>query len=112
MPPGDLIVTIRIRPHSIFKRNGVDLIFEKEIDVWEAILGSSIIVNTIDSKNFTIAVPAGTQPDTVLSCKGEGLPHPRSGQRGNLLIKIKIKIPKNLNNTQKDLIEKIKNNGI
>ena len=112
LPPGDLIVTVRIRPHPIFKRNGIDLIFEKEIDVWEAILGSSMTVNTIDSKNFTIAIPAGTQPDTVLSCKGEGLPHPRSGQRGNLLIKIKITIPKKLNNTQKDLIEKIKNNGI
>lgn len=108
-PPGDLIVTVRIRPHHKFKREGVNLICEHEITVWEALLGSEMSITSIDNKTFTIGIPAGTQPETVLSCKGEGIPHPKSGHRGNLLIRIKVKIPKSLNDNQKQLLEQIKN---
>jgi DnaJ-class molecular chaperone len=58
---------------------------------------------------LNITIPQGTQPETMLSCRGEGLPHMRTKQRGNLLIKIKIAVPKNLTAEQKQLIENIKN---
>ena len=57
---------------------------------------------------MTIGIPAGTQPDTVLSCRGEGLPNMRTKVRGNLLIKVQIEIPKNLNAEQKDAVEQTK----
>jgi DnaJ-class molecular chaperone len=53
-------------------------------------------------------LPPGTQPDTVMSCRGEGLPNMRTRQRGNLLIKIKVSIPKILQPEQIDLIQQIK----
>ena len=109
LPAGDLIVNVQIAGHPIFHRERQNIICEKRISVWDALLGSSVNVVTLDGKHLNIGVPAGAQPDTVLQCKGEGLPHMRSGQRGNLLIKLKIDIPRNLNTEQKALIEKLKN---
>lgn len=108
-PPGDLFVSVRVRQHPIFQRHGDSLAVEKTISVWDAMLGVNLKIDTIDGKNLQITVPPGTAPETVLSCKGEGMPNMRSKKRGNLLIKIKIDIPKNLTLDQKQLIEKIKN---
>lgn len=110
--PGDLIVNIFIRPHSHFVREGDNLIYEKNITVWDAILGTKIEVSTLDNKKLDISVPAGTQPDTILSCRSEGLPNVKTRARGNLLIKIKVDIPRNLSNEQKQAIENIKHYGL
>jgi molecular chaperone DnaJ len=105
VPPGDLIVNIFVREHSIFQRQGDMLMIKKFISPWDAILGADITIETIDNKTLTIGIPAGTQPDTVLSCRGEGLPNMRTKVRGNLLIKIQVEIPKNLNAEQKTVVE-------
>jgi DnaJ-class molecular chaperone len=106
---GDLIVNVLIRNHTTFKREGTSLIIEKQVNVWDALLGTSIIIETLDQKTLNINIPAGTQPDTVMSCRGEGLPHMRTRQRGNLLIKIKVVVPKELTISQKQMIEQIRN---
>jgi curved DNA-binding protein len=103
--PGDLIVNIFVREHSTFQRQGDMLMIKKLISPWDAIIGSDITIETIDNKTLTIGIPAGTQPDTILSCRGEGLPNMRTKVRGNLLIKIQIEIPKNLNSEQKAAVE-------
>jgi curved DNA-binding protein len=112
IPAGDLIVNVIVRPHPIFERNRESLICEKSVSVWDAMIGSEITVTGIDGKQFGVKIPAGTQPNTVLSCRGEGLPRLNSNYRGDLLIRIKVEIPKNLNDTQIKLIETIKKNGI
>lgn len=112
LPPGDLMVNVHIRPHPVFQREGDSLIVEKIISVWDAMLGCDVTINTLNGKELSIVVPSGVQSDTVLSCKGEGLPNMRTRQRGNLLIRIKVEIPRNLTESQKDLIGKIKTNGI
>jgi len=94
LPPGDLIVNIQLKNHPVFQRDRMNIICEKKISVWDALLGTSVNVVTLDGRNLGISIPAGTQPETVMSCKGEGLPHMRTGQRGNLLVKIKIDIPR------------------
>lgn len=106
--PGDLIVNVYVRPHTRFYREGDQLVYEHKISVWDALLGSSIEILTLDKKTLNITIPSGTQPDTVLSCKGEGLPNVRTKHRGNLLIKIKIDIPKNLTEEVKTKIRDIK----
>lgn len=103
--PGDLIVSVRILHHSRFKREASNLIYDHKISAWDAMLGTVIKVQTLDLKTIDVIIPAGTQPDTVLSCKGEGLPSLRSKQRGNLLIKIQVEIPKNLSDTQRRSIQ-------
>lgn len=106
--PGDLIVNIFVQKHQTFERDGTSLICEKEISVWDALLGTDIEIKTLDKKTLNISIPRGMQPDTILSCKGEGLPNVRTRQRGNLLIKIKVKVPKNLNTEQESLIKQIR----
>jgi curved DNA-binding protein len=110
--PGDLIVNVIIRPHPVFQREGTSLILEKEVTVCDAILGSFLEIKTLDNKTLSINIPPGTQSGTVFSCKGEGLPHMRNRQRGNLCIKIKVNIPKNLSPKQLELIQEFKNHGI
>jgi curved DNA-binding protein CbpA len=106
--PGDLIVNIYVKPHATFRREGESLVIEKTVSVWEALLGTNLEIQTLDNKNLNITIPAGTQPETVLSCRGEGLPNMRSRQRGNLLIKIKVIVPKNLTAAQLTKIQELK----
>jgi len=108
IPPGDLIVNIQLIPHPVFKREHNNLIFDKKISVWDAMLGSRFEINSLDGISLNITVPAGTQPDTILSCSGEGLPSTRNKLRGNLLIRIKVEIPRSLTPEQKQAMEKIK----
>jgi curved DNA-binding protein len=112
IPAGDLIVNIVVKPHNEFERNKETLICEKVISAWDAMLGSEIEITALNKKRFIVVVPPGTQPNTMLSCKSEGLPRINSAQRGDLLIRLKVEIPKNLSDSQKHLIETIKKNGI
>ena len=112
LKPGDLLVNVFVKEHSVFKRENTSLIIDKELDVWDAIIGTPVEILTLDKKTLTITIPPGTQPDTVLSCRGEGLPNMRTRQRGNLLIRIKITVPKLLNSDQIELIKKIKQGNI
>jgi curved DNA-binding protein len=112
LPPGDLIVGIQIQGHTVFYRERQNIFCDRKISLTDAVLGTTLDVVTLDKKHLSITVPAGTQSDTMLNCKGEGLPYMRSGQRGNLFIRIKIEIPKNLNILQQQLFEQLKQNGI
>ena len=91
-----------------FTRDGNNLIMEKDLNVWDAILGTSIDITTLDNKTLSINIPAGTQPETMMRITGEGLPHMRTRQRGNLFLKVKVTIPKNLNQSQIEKINQLK----
>jgi DnaJ-class molecular chaperone len=108
LKPGDLLVNIVVREHGRYRREGTSLIIEREVSVWDALLGASIEIQTLDRKTLSMSLPSGTQPDTVMSCKGEGLPNMRTRQRGNLLIRIKVIVPKLINPEQINLIQQIK----
>lgn len=106
--PGDLIVNVKINPHPVFQREGDMLLMKKTISVWDAILGSSFTITTLNNKTLTVNVPAGTQPETMLSCRGEGVTNMRTKQRGNLLIKIQIDVPRNLGPDSIKLVNELK----
>ena len=109
VPAGDLLVNVIIRPHSIFRREGSNIIYDTTISAWDAILGTNLEIISLDNKTLNITIPPGSQPETVLSCRGEGVPHMQSRLRGNLLIRIKVSIPKNLTVEQLEKIKSIKN---
>ena len=106
--PGDLIVNVNVQQHRLFRREHSDLVLEKFVSVWDAIIGSSLDIQTLDGKTLTINVPQGTKHGTVLSCRGEGLPIMRSRNRGNLLIMIKVDMPKNLSEAQLDKVRSLR----
>ena len=103
--PGDLIVSVNVQQHRLFRREHSDIIIEKVVTVWDAIIGSSLDIGTLDGKMLTINVPQGTKHGTILSCRGEGLPIMRSRNRGNLLIMIKVDMPTNLSTSQLDKVK-------
>jgi curved DNA-binding protein len=108
-PPGDLIVGIVVLPHQYFQREGTTLIYEPVVSAWDAMLGTQIEIETLDKRILNLRIPPGTQPGAVLSCKNEGLPNMNTQRKGNLLVKIKVEIPKNLSKLQLDKIKALKN---
>lgn len=109
-PPGDLIVNVQVARHARFQREGDNLVYNHTISVWDALLGGTIRLETLEKRTIDIGIPPGTQPNTVLSCRNEGLPNVRSRQRGNLLINISVEIPKNLSQNQVAAIKTIQQN--
>ena len=103
-PAGDLLVVTRVKKHKIFTRQGYDIMCDFPITFVEATLGAEIKVPTIDGE-VTYAVPEGTQTGTVFRLKGKGVPRLHGGgARGDQYVKIKVEIPKNLSEKQKDIL--------
>lgn len=109
--PGDLYVTIQVQEHPMFKREGDDILVEKEIKLSEAILGTSLEVPTVTGIS-TIKVPPGIQSHTRLRLKGLGVHHFKGSGQGDEYVKILVQIPRNLTAQQKKLIEKIEEEGL
>jgi curved DNA-binding protein len=102
-PNGDLYITFVIENKTPFKRNKSDLYLHVDIDLYTAILGGEIIVETLDGK-VKLNVKPETQNGTRIKLKGKGFPvYKKEGQFGDLFITYTIKIPKNLSEQQKEL---------
>lgn len=112
LPRGDLHLTVNVIPHHEFERNGDDLIKTLNVSVFDAILGSSVEVVTIDSKILNVSIPTGIQSGTILNIHGHGMPNMRDNRfRGRLLLKVNVEIPTNLSEYQKDLIRQARENS-
>jgi len=99
--PGDFYVILQEQMHDRFIRDGVDLWVNVDITIWQAMLGTELQIETIDSKLLETKIPAGTQHGTTLRLRGYGMPYGANGLRGDMLLKINISIPK-LNNSDKE----------
>lgn len=102
-PSGDVIVTVGIRPHPIFSREGSDVICEIPISFTQAALGDTLQVPTIDGK-IEYKVPEGTQTGTVFRMRGKGIQNVNGRGRGDQFVRINIEVPKNLTDKQKELL--------
>lgn len=102
----DFDVSIDVRSHPEFKRDGLDIYFDYEIPFTTAALGATISVPTIDNP-VKIKVRPGTQPGTTIRLRGQGVKHLHSSHRGDQYVRLVITIPKNLNREQKDLLQKL-----
>ncbi|HIU42953.1 MAG TPA: molecular chaperone DnaJ [Candidatus Ventrousia excrementavium] len=102
-PSGDLYVTVSVRPHKLFKRNGQDILLEMPISFVQAALGATLTVPTIDGK-VQYELPEGTQTGTVFRLKGSGVPNPSGRGRGDQYVKVNIEIPRNLSSEQKEIL--------
>lgn len=101
---GDLRVTVNVRPHPIFQRDGYDVYCEVPITFVEAALGADITVPTLDGKvKFTIH--EGTQPGDEFKLKGKGIQRLNYSGKGDQYVKIVVEIPKNLSREQKEILK-------
>jgi DnaJ-class molecular chaperone len=89
---GDLVIQFRVHPDHTWQRNGLDLVTDVTADIWSMILGSDITVRTLTGSELTTAMPAGTQPRTLIRLRGHGL-RDRSNNRGDLMIRVMPIIP-------------------
>ncbi|MBU1084854.1 MAG: J domain-containing protein [Candidatus Beckwithbacteria bacterium] len=101
----EFFVSIEVRPHDIFKREGYDIFINYDISFAQATLGDTISVPTIDEKNIKLKIRSGTQPNTLIRLKGKGMPHLRGFGRGDQYIRLIIKIPERLSRAQKQILK-------
>lgn len=92
-PSGDLYVVIKIKDHSVFKREDENLFLDKKIDLTTAIFGGEIELMSIDKK-IKLKIPTGTQSHTQFKIRNQGMPILNSRQRGDLFVKVIVNIPK------------------
>lgn len=109
-PSGDLYVIIHVRDHEIFEREGNDLICEVPVNFAQAALGAEIEVPTLDGKarsqaKALIRLPAGTQSGTTFRLKGRGIRDVQGHGQGDLLVRVTVEVPTNLNATQRQKLE-------
>jgi molecular chaperone DnaJ len=105
-PPGNLELTIVIRPHPFFRRDGDDVVCGIPIAFTQAALGGEVEVPTLEGKG-KLRIPAGTQPGTVLRIRGKGIAHRSGLGRGDQCVEISVEVPDQLTPSQRQLIEEL-----
>ena len=109
--PGDLYIAVHVQKHPVFNRKDDDVYVTQEIPFTTAVLGGKVPVPGVE-KTLNVTVPPGTEDSSILRLKNQGFYKLNSEQRGNQLVKIKIKVPKKVNKKQKELLEQLKSSGL
>ena len=104
-PNGDLLVTVSVRKHPIFTRDGATVMCQMPISFTQAALGASIEVPTLDGK-VRDQIPEGTQTGTTFRLRGKGIQYLNGRGRGDMYVKCEVEIPKKLNKAQRDALKK------
>ena len=106
-PNGDLLITFQIKPHPVFRREKADLYRDMPLDIYTAVLGGEINVETFDGM-VKIKVKEGTQNETKVKLKGKGFPvYKNEGQFGDLYVTYKLNVPTNLSAREKELFTEL-----
>jgi len=107
---GDLYIKINVEQHKIFKRDGNNLVMDLNIKLSDALLGTEYKIETLENP-ITVKIPEGVSIGEILRVKDYGIPYAR-GKRGDLMIHLKIKLPTKLSRNSRELMQKLKEEGI
>ena len=102
-PAGDLLISVIVRPHAIFERDGNSILMMQDISYAQAALGAEVEVPTLDGR-VKLTIPEGTQPGAVFRLRGKGIPYLRGSGRGDQFVTVNVAVPKNLSAHQKELL--------
>ena len=103
-PPGDLYVDIRVKPHTIFQRDGADLSCTVPVSFATAVMGGNVQVPTLDGE-VNLKVPAETQSSKVFRLRGKGVRPVRDARTGDLFCRVEVETPVKLTTEQKELLK-------
>jgi len=107
----DLFLVVKVANDPNFERKGNDLYTEAAVDLYKAVLGGEVTVRTLTG-NIMLTVPAGTQPGQSIRLAGQGMPLIKNPDlRGDLFVRVKVKIPRNLTPEQRELFNKLEQMG-
>jgi len=101
---GDLYIVTRVHPHPYFRREGLDILLDLPVSMYEALLGTKVEVPTLDGP-VTLTIPPGTSSGAKLRIKGRGVE--RGEEKGDQLVVTKVIVPKNLDDEARDLVKRL-----
>ena len=104
--PGDLYVTVRVRPHRLFGRKGPDLLLSLPVTFPEAALGAQVKVPTLNGA-VTLKVPSGTRSGRTFRVRGKGAPR-SGGGKGDLLVTVNVEVPSRVSKEERELLERLR----
>ncbi len=104
--PGDIYIDLSVKPHNLFHRDGIDILCELPLNFTQAALGDEIEVPSLDGK-ASLRIPPGTQNGKVFRLKGKGVPELNRKGKGDLLVKVLLITPQNLNERQRQLFQEL-----
>lgn len=104
---GDLLVTVSIAPHPWFRREGFNLVLEAPVTPSEAALGTRIEVPTLSEGTGMLSIPPGTSSGSRLRLRGKGVRNPKTGERGDQFVSLKIVVPKELSAAAREAYEQL-----
>jgi len=107
---GDLYIKINVTPHPVFKREGNDLVMDLDLKLSDALLGLEYPIETLDGE-IKVTIPEGVSVNEILRVRGKGVPVSKH-KRGDLLIKLNIKMPSKISRKSREIIEELKKEGI
>lgn len=102
---GNLILTITVLPHKMFRRKGLDLLVDIPVSFTQALLGDKVLVPALKGNKIAFPLPEGAQSGMTFKLKEQGLENPKKQIKGDLLVTIDIELPKNLSKEQKQKIK-------
>ena len=102
-PAGDLVISVTVRPHEFFKRDGTSVYLDQSVSFLQATLGTELEIPTIDGK-VKWTLPEGTQTGTTFRLRGKGIPSVNGRGRGDQFVTVNVQVPRNLSREQKDAL--------
>jgi molecular chaperone DnaJ len=108
---GDLYVKVHVKEHSVFSKEGANLVMNLPVKLTDALLGSTVSVTTIDDKTLEVKIPAMQHTEETLRVRGKGVAYPEGGA-GDLLIRVTASLPRKLSGKAKKAIEELKSEGL
>jgi molecular chaperone DnaJ len=106
-PAGDLYVEVQVEAHEVYERDRRDLVAEVTVPVTQAVLGATLHVPLLGGDEAEVDLPAGTQPGDVLTVRRAGLPPRGGGGRGDLHLRVRVEVPRDLDDEQRGLVERL-----
>ncbi|MCH8199789.1 MAG: DnaJ domain-containing protein [Chloroflexi bacterium] len=109
--PLDIYLSVTVAPHPRFERKGNDLLTQVSVPLADAVLGGEVEVSTITGAKVALKLPPETQNGRVFRLRGKGMPKGKSGGHGDLLAMVKVVLPTNLSDEQRELFERLREQG-
>lgn len=104
---GNLILTITVQPHKLFRRKGLDLLVDIPVSFTQALLGDKVFVPALKGNKIAFSLPEGAQSGMTFKLKEQGLENPKKQLKGDLLVTIDIELPRNLTKEQRQKIKEL-----
>ena len=106
-PAGNLYIKSKVLDDQVFSSEKYDLYINRELKLTEALLGTTVSVPTIDDKQLSLKIPPGTKSGTKMRLSNHGLPDMKDNKKGDLYVRVQVKIPQHLNEEQKKIVDRL-----